>query len=206
MCDGRGGGTGRGRVWSALALLLALMSLLPPAMGCARRPRPPVRRQALPLAVQVYADTGRTGRLEVRPPAARVWVARVTPTRASLRQLPAPPEAAPESLPPFDGATDALEVDAGLKPPLLRTPVRLLLPPGRTAATWVDLDVRVDETGAVSEALWMAGSEDTSLVEAARRCALSMRFYPALRAGRAVAVWCRQRFDFRSAARRPAGR
>jgi hypothetical protein len=33
-------------------------------------------------------------------------------------------------------------------------------------------------------------------VDAARECALAMRFYPALRAGRPTAVWCRQRFDF----------
>jgi hypothetical protein len=54
----------------------------------------------------------------------------------------------------------------------------------------------VDERGDVSDALWAAGSEDTSLVRAAIECALAMRFFPALRGDRAVAVWCRQRYDF----------
>lgn len=206
MGDERGGADrrGMGRLRGALSLALTAVWVLSAAAGCARRPRPAEREVAPPMAVQVYADTGRTGRLEVRPPAARVWVTRVTPARASL-PAPALPEVEPESLPPPAGAVDALEVDAGLKPPVLRTPVGLLLPAGRAASARVDLDVRVDESGAVSEALWVAGSADTSLVEAARRCALSMRFYPALRSGRAVAVWCRQRFDFRTAAQ-AAGR
>jgi hypothetical protein len=196
--------TGRGRSRRALALLLVGASLLPPVTGCARRSRKAERAATLPLAAQVYADTGRTGRMEVRPPVARIRLVRVTPSRAAL-PAPAPPEAEPESLPPLDDAADALETDAGLKPPVLRAQARLALPAGRAAAGWVDLDVRVDEAGAVSEALGMAGSADTSQVEAARRCALSMRFYPALRSGRPVAVWCRQRFDFRAVAR-PGGR
>ena len=200
MSGGRGG-TGTGG-WEggcgALALLLLAWAVLPPLAGCGPRARRPATRpQALPLAVQVYADTGRGERLSVRPPAARAWLARVTPTRAAP---PAPalplPEAGPDSPPPSAGAAPALEVDAGLKPPVLRAPARLLLPQGRRAVGSVELDVRVDEDGAVSAALWAAGSADTSLLEAARRCALTMRFYPALRAGRPVAVWCRQRFDF----------
>lgn len=196
----------------ALALLAVLLPLLPPAAGCARRPRPAAERpSSLPLAAQVYADTGRGGRWNVRLPAARVWLTRVTPAPARPGQVPAPepPEAAPESLPPWADTEPALEVDPGLKPPVPRAPAPAclgqvpVLPAGRAAA-WVDLDVRVDEDGAVSEALRVAGSTDSSLVEAARRCALSMRFYPALRAGRAVAVWCRQRFDFSDA--RGAGR
>jgi hypothetical protein len=70
----------------------------------------------------------------------------------------------------------------------------------------VDLDVRVDESGRVSEALLARANGDPAgievgLVEAARRCALGMRFYPALQGGRAVPVWCRQRFDFGGAQR-----
>jgi TonB family protein len=60
----------------------------------------------------------------------------------------------------------------------------------------VDLDVLVDDTGEVSDVDCTAGCSDSLLVEAARRCARTMRFYPALRGGWPVAVWCRQRFDF----------
>jgi hypothetical protein len=182
-----------------LAWLVGL-ALLAPAAGCARRTVPEDHPATLPRAAQVYADTGRGGRLAVRPPVARVWLARVAPARSALIALP-PPEAVPESLPPVEDATPAPAAEIGLMPPVLRAPARLWAPPGQgAAADWVDLDVRVDETGAVSEAIWMDGSVDTALVAAARSCALSMRFYPALRAGRAVAVWCRQRFDFRAAA------
>jgi outer membrane biosynthesis protein TonB len=197
-------GSGRGR--RSLAFLIALLPVLSCAAGCARQ-RPPARPQSAPLAAQVYADTGRGGRLSVRLPVAHVWLARVTPARAEPPE-PVAPEAAPESLPTLDDTAPALEADAGLKPPVLRAPAPACLrqapvPPGgrRAVAGWVDLDVRVDEAGAVSEALWMAGSADTALTRAALRCALSMRFYPALRAGRPVSVWCRQRFDFRVAAR-----
>ena len=60
----------------------------------------------------------------------------------------------------------------------------------------VELDVRVDESGEVTDALWAEGSADPALVAAATACALGMRFYPALQSGRPIAVWCRQRFDF----------
>ena len=60
----------------------------------------------------------------------------------------------------------------------------------------IDLDVLVDDTGAVSDVECAGECSDSSLVEAARRCARTMRFYPALRGGWPVAVWCRHRFDF----------
>lgn len=191
------------RVGLPLALLFA--------GGCARSPepaasRPPSRPDAVRLAVDVYADTGRGGRLEVRPPAARVWLASVTPARAWM-PAPALPEALPESLPPLDEAAPGLEVDPGLKPPVLRAPGTLELPPGwRGPRTSVELDVRVDESGRVSDALAVPAGGDAErierrLVDAARRCALGMRFYPALQAGRPVPVWCRQRFDFGGAPR-----
>jgi TonB family protein len=171
------------------------------AAGCARAPAPAESRRAgaAPLAVQVYADTGRGGRLVVRLPAARVWLAQVAPAHASL-PTPDLPEVQPESLPPLAEAPPALEVDPGLKPPVLRAPARLVLPRGDARGS-VELDVRVDESGTVSAAPWAGGSTDTALVAAARRCALEMRFYPALQAGRPVAVWCRQRFDFAGAGR-----
>jgi TonB family protein len=60
----------------------------------------------------------------------------------------------------------------------------------------VELDVRIGEDGSVTDALWAGGSADSALTDAATTCALSMRFFPALRAGQPTAVWCRQRFDF----------
>jgi outer membrane biosynthesis protein TonB len=151
--------------------------------------------------VDVFADTGRGGRLEVRPSSARVWLASVTPARLSAPP-PALPEALPDSLPPPEDSPPALAVDPGLKPPVLRAPGTLALPPGWSGPrASVELDVRVDESGRVSDALRAAGNPDSVLLDAARRCALGMRFYPALQAGRPVPVWCRQRFDFGGARR-----
>ena len=154
------------------------------------------------LPVHVYSDTGRGGRLELPLGAnARVWLARVTPSR-----LPAPspplPQVTPESLLSLGDSPPGLEVDPGLKPPILRVPGVLTLPPGRHRARGsVELEVWVDESGLVSEATWAGGDTDSALVTAVRRCALGMRFYPALRAGCPVAVWCRQRFDLGGGAR-----
>jgi hypothetical protein len=198
------------RVGAGAVCVCLALALLGPA-GCARRPqpaaaRPPSRTAAVPLAVNVYADTGRAVLLEVRPPAARVWLASVTPARQPVPS-PALPEAPPDSLSPPETPPPGLAMDAGLKPPVLRTPGTLALPPGwRGPRTWVDLDVRVDESGRVSDVLAVGASGDSAasgagLAGAARRCALGMRFYPALQGGRAVPVWCRQRFDFSGAQR-----
>jgi len=184
----------------AVRLCAASLALL--AAGCARGPEPERPRQMTraPLAVQVYADTGRGERLAVRAPAARAWLARVSPDRAPL---PAPefPEPQADSLPFAPDPGPPLEVDPGLKPPVLRGPARLVLSSGSRRAGSVDLDVRVDEAGTVTDVQWAGGATDTTLIVAARRCALGMRFYPALRGGRPVAVWCRQRFDLGGAAR-----
>ena len=53
----------------------------------------------------------------------------------------------------------------------------------------------MSESGAVTDALWAGGGTDSALVAAARACALGMSFFPALRGGRPVAVWCRERFE-----------
>ena len=196
-------GAGVVRVCLPLALLLA--------GGCARSPepaasRPPSRPVAVLLAVNVYADTGRGGHLEVRAPVARVWLASVTPARLPA-PAPALPEPLPDSLPPLEDSPPGLAMNPGLKPPILRAPGTLALPPGwRGPRVSVELDVRVDESGHVSDALPARASGDSvvievGLVEAARRCALGMNFYPALQGGRAVPVWCRQRFDFGGAQR-----
>ncbi len=194
---------GKGLVpaWLALVLLLA--------GGCARSPGPAAsgpQPVAVLLAVDVYADTGRSGHLEVRPPAARVWLANVTPSRMPA-PAPALPEALPDSMPPPGDPPPGLAVNPGLEPPVLRAPGTLELPPGwRGPRVSVELDVRVDESGRVSDAFPVRASGDSAaidagLIEAARRCALGMRFYPALRGGRVVPVWCRQRFDFGGARR-----
>jgi TonB family protein len=178
------------RVLSAAALVVAT--------GCARERRatPPA---AAPLAipVDVRADTAALGTLRVAPPGARVWVASVSPTRPAPPLASTPlPEAAPDSAPLDEPrAAPALTLDDRLKPPILRTPVTLTVPPGARRAR-VELDVNVDEEGRVTDVEWAAGARDSALVTAARRCAYAMRFHPAERAGRPVAVWCRQCFDF----------
>jgi len=173
-------------------------------LGCGTRaPERPERRPPTPLPVDVFADTGRTERLAVtppatpapaRPPSARVWLAQVTPTRAAALDAPLPvPSPGDIEEPP--ATPPPLELDPRLEPPLPRHVATLRVPRHARRAS-VDLDVRVDEDGSVSDALWAGGSADSVLVDAAIDCAREMTFFPARQAGRAVAVWCRQRFDF----------
>ena len=153
--------------------------------------------------VDVFADTSITRRLAISPPdttqwaAARkraaVWMAQVAPAREAPQ--PPYPEAGPAAVDTTLPSPPRLEVDPDLKPPILRSAAPLRIPAGPRAA-WVELDVRVGEDGTATDALWAGGSSDSALVSAAIDCALAMRFYPALRAGYPVAVWCRQRFDF----------
>jgi hypothetical protein len=174
----------------------ALVSATLAVAGCGK-PRPAADRPyALP--VDVYADTGRGEALRIAAPSAppihaSVWLTRVSPARPASLQLP-PAGIAAETLTVAPPGPPVLAVDEGLKPPLPRARAPLAVPAG--ARGFVELDVRVDEAGRVSDALWAGGSEDLPLVRAATDCALGMRFYPALRAGRPVTVWCRQRFDF----------
>jgi TonB family protein len=162
----------------------------------------PERPAPLAVPVDVLADTARAGAARVRlaptlpMPAndARVWVARVSPARP-VPDEPPWPAAAPDTLAVSPGEPPTLAVDEDLKPPIPRDRARLTLPAGVRPGR-VELDVRVDETGGVSDAIWAGGSRDSALVEAATACALGMRFHPAEREGRRVAVWCRQQFDF----------
>jgi TonB-like protein len=191
----------RGRRRGAAAWLAILLAL---ALGCGRRRQAelePPRR----LAVNVFADTGRAERLHVALPAspnsrepARVWLTRVTPSRPPALDLPLP-AAAPSPVEDSEPTPPPLAVDPDLKPPILKAPGRLRLPP-HARRSYVELDVRIGEDGSVTDALWAGGSPDSALTEAASECALAMRFYPALRAGKPTAVWCRQRFDFANAA------
>jgi hypothetical protein len=126
-------------------------------------------------------------------------VSRVAPSRAPRidADLPdASQDTMPSSPPP---PPPMLEIDDNLKPPILKSSAVVTVPSGyrRGRSTEsVELDVRVDEAGDVTDALWAGGSDDSVLVQSATECALHMRFYPALQSGRAVPVWCRQRFDF----------
>ncbi|MFI5371749.1 MAG: TonB family protein [Candidatus Eisenbacteria bacterium] len=177
--------------------LLVVVALL--AAGCGRARSDHAQRLAVP--VEVLADTsGPSMRLTPTLPlpgaatGAAVWVARVSPSRPAPSEPPLP-RPAPDTLetPPADPPT--LAVDEDLKPPIPRDRARLTLPRGARPGS-VELDVRVDEEGVVSDAMWAGGSSDSVLVQAAIACATGMRFVPAERAGRRVAVWCRQRFDF----------
>jgi hypothetical protein len=178
---------------SHYTFFLLAAALVAGSIGCSRERRneePP-----LELPVEVRADSGPMERLRVEPPAARAWIAEVTPSRLRGDSPPlpaAPPDTALPEPPP-------LRIDRTLKPPILRDPATLVLPAGpRAANASVELEVRVDEAGGVSAVRWAGGVDDTALVAAAERCARSMRFYPALWGDRPVAVWCRQRFDFRA--------
>jgi len=174
-----------------LPLVLAAGAVL---VGCGGTPRTQAR--PVPLEVEVWGDTSRSVPLQVGPRSAvRVWVRSVSPSRPAEIEAPLPGAGAamppPEPLPPL-----ALEIDPGLKPPILRVPARLDLPALSSRAVAVEIDVRVSESGEVTGVRWAGGGADPALVAAATACARGMRFYPALRAGRPVAVWCRQRFDF----------
>jgi TonB family protein len=166
-----------------------------------RDERPAASAGGAPLAlpVEIIADSGRGQRWPMpiaEPP--RVWMASVSPARAAPPEPPLP-DAAPDTLLHEPPPPPPLAIDEDLKPPVLRTPALLRLPPElerRARGGSVELDVRVDEQGFVSDALWAGGSEDSALVAAATDCALRMRFFAALRNGAPVAVWCRQRFDF----------
>jgi hypothetical protein len=155
----------------------------------------------------VAADSGGMGRLAVRPPEARAWLARVSrnppPRPTSVTREPAPqvslPEAAPDTAFPQSGA--ALAVDPGLVPPVPRGPPVLLVPPRDYAGSGsvVLIDVHVSERGEVTDVLGPDAPADSALVAAAIACARRMRFYPARLAGEPVAVRCRQRFEFGAA-------
>jgi len=174
--------------------------------GCGRGNRSDQRR----LPVDVFSDTAHVMRfrsadsiLGTAPratrsdtiPRATVWLARVRPAPASGIEPTLDPSEPVESQGGSWPAPPPLEVDEGLKPPIPRGPARMMVP--RDAATgWVELDVRVDETGAVSDVEWAGGATDSARIEAATTYAFAMRWFPALQGGRPIAVWCRQRIDF----------
>jgi len=178
--------------WFA-AVMMVIGAVLVPGCGRERRAAP----QSLPLAVAAGADTGVMTHLEIRPPRqARAWLARVGPERPLAPAVPLP-AAEPDTVSADLVAPPALEIEPGLLPPVLREAAPLRLPSGDAPRHFasVELDVRVDERGVVTDVIADRGA-DSRLVEAASACARAMRFYPARRGGAPVAVWCRQRFDF----------
>lgn len=172
-------------------LMLALL-----ACGCGARPeRPAVREVGDTLAVTVLADTAEAASL---PPAGigvaeppRYTLVRIAAARADVRApLPAPEPDVPAMREP---AADAPAYDDDLRPPIARGPATVRLRASRRG--WLELDVRVDENGEVSDAIAVGGDADSATVRAAIDAALGQRWYPATRRGRPVAVWCRQRFE-----------
>ena len=181
------------------------MLALPMLLSCSRKGGDSA--STLPLPVQVRADSSTSTVLVVdrpaAPPRVDIWVSRVAPVRSQAVDVDLP-DAPQDTLIPTSPPPPMLEIDDNMKAPILRSKAVLTMPAGYSHGRRVDsveLDVRVDEVGDVTDALWAGGSSDSVLVQAATECALHMRFYPALQTGRPVPVWCRQRFDFGDAKR-----
>lgn len=179
---------------------LTLFVWLVLAAGCA--PAEPVaQRAAIDLPLAVLADTGATLTMPAAPwpdgtSQARATLTHVAPTRAAIDvALPAADPARPEAVNSERERGGGLALDDDLQPPIPRGVTPLRLPAARRG--WVELDVRVDERGEVSDAeLFAASSDDSAAAATAIQAALTMRFHPALKRGEPVAVWARQRFEF----------
>jgi hypothetical protein len=172
-------------------LMLAML-----AAGCAGdRDRPEAVEVGDTLAVTVLADSAEAAGL---PPAARfagspprLTLVRIAAARADVAApLPVPEAADP---PEAGRAAPAPEGDDALRPPIARGPATVRL--GAARRGWLELDVRVDERGEVTDALFARGDADSATARAAIAAALAQRWYPAVHRGRPVAVWCRQRFE-----------
>lgn len=124
----------------------------------------------------------------------RLTLQRVSPTRAALElALPDAPPASPPASDPDRATRDGLVVDDELRPPIAHSAARLLLKGARRG--WVELDVRVDEQGEVTDAMVVEAAADSATQAAAIEAAYAVRFHPATLRGSPVAVWCRQRFE-----------
>ncbi len=168
--------------------------MLAAALSCARRDRAATRPETL-------ADTATARAIERDRPvrlvlplapagAGQVVYQGVAPARAQL-DLPPPPADVAE--PPAAAAPEPSEQAAPqLKPPIPRGSPRVVAS-GRGGK--VTLDVRVDESGGVSDVVLVDTDADSLTVLAATNAALASRYYPALLGERRVAVWTRQVFD-----------
>jgi hypothetical protein len=166
--------------------------------GCGERTASPESREVgdtLPISVLADSAAGaslppvRVGPGQEGP---RLTLVRIAPLRSDVNApLPVPEPAALEESEPR--APEASRDDDELRPPIPRGPAIVRLSGAR--AGWLELDVRVDENGEVTDAIAVGGDADSATVRAATESALAMRWFPAVRRGRPVAVWCRQRFE-----------
>ena len=128
-------------------------------------------------------------RLEPSAPTPQVAV---TPAEPSLEPpVPEPgSDEPPAPEPPAEGAAD----ERTLLPPIARG-----LPASPIAGRGgrVTLDVRVDEQGDVSDALFVESDADSVTVHAAIAAAEAVRYHPALLGGQPIAVWTRQVIEVR---------
>ena len=166
--------------------------------GCGERFASPKSREVGDtLQVSVLSDSAQAAslppaRVGAGPAGARLTLVRIAPSRADVRApLPVPEPAAPEAIEPR--APESEHGDDELRPPIPRGPAIVRLNGAR--AGWLELDVRVDENGEVTDAIPVGGDADSATVRAATEAALAMRWFPAVRRNRPVAVWCRQRFE-----------
>ena len=197
----------RAAPWAAVAAFVIASA----AVGCGRNDSTPSRtetRAPVPLPVRILADSASGGTLPVRAPDAQAWLAGVAstppkapsaPSGASPSEIAPLPDAAPDTTFPVAAPPPSLVIDPALKAPIPRSTPPLRIPArhgGRNEVESVELAVYVDPRGQVEVAKWAGGTSDTALVRAAVECASAMTFYPAMRGGEAIGVWCRQRFDF----------
>lgn len=174
---------------AALGLLLASCSRPSGAPAATRTARAADDAAALAAdrperLVMPLAPAG-AGRMVVE----RVAVERIAPAHDSLvlesplAEPGEPPAPAPEASSPDT---------ASLKPPIARGLPSL---PSGGRGGRVTLDVRVDETGEVSDVELVETDADSATVIAATRAAFGVSYHPAVLGKRRVAVWCRQVFD-----------
>lgn len=141
-----------------------------------------------PVAGDVAGDVAAGAAASAR---ASLTLTHVAASRAALEAaLPEPAPAEPPT--PAPPASDALPTDDALHAPVPIAPAQLHL--ANVGAGVVDVDLHVDETGEVGEVRVAFSSGAAALVPAAIDAASAMRFHPATRRGKSVAVWCRQRF------------
>ena len=177
----------------ALTLLLGL--------GCSpKQAREPVNAGETELPVSVLADSAERWTLPAVPllvdtaQRPRLTLQRTSPSRAALElALPSADPAPPPVSDPDASAREGLAIDDDLRPPIARSTSALTLKGARRG--WVELDVRVDEQGEVSDAVVVEAMADSATQAAAVEAAYAVRFHPATQRGRPVAVWCRQRFE-----------
>ncbi len=153
----------RSRVPGAGGRVARLLACLLLAAGCAREPGEApraARPDSLASAVEpAPALTLPAGELPAGAPAPPPEVIAVAPRREAL--APPLPEAPPAE-PPAAAEPPPLEIDDALKPPIPRGEVAVHWPDRTPARAVVELDVRVDETGEPSDAVWAAGDTATA--------------------------------------------